>query len=112
MARFFADEDFPRLVVDELRALGHDILTVHDMGMANKRWPDRSVFFFACDEQRIVLSKNRRDFFKLHRLFPNHPGLVLCTADLDFRATAVRINAVIKQTRDPRGQVMRVYLSA
>jgi predicted nuclease of predicted toxin-antitoxin system len=111
MARFFADEDIPRPVVDELRALGHDVLTVHDIGMSNKRWPDRSVFFFACDEQRVLLSKNRRDFFRLHRLFPNHPGLVLCTADSNFRATATKIADAVNQLRDMRGQVIRIYRS-
>jgi predicted nuclease of predicted toxin-antitoxin system len=111
MPRFFADEDFPRPVVEELRALGHDVLTVHEIGMANKRWPDRSVFFFACDEQRIVLTRNRRDFLKLHQLFENHPGLVLCTADLDFRATAMRIDAAVGSIGRTRGQVIRVYRS-
>ena len=111
MARFFADEDFPRPVVEALRALGHDILTVHDIGMANKRWPDRSVFFFACDEHRIVLTINRRDFHKLHRLFPNHSGLVLCTAVVDFHGTATRISAAVNQVSDMTGQVIRIYKS-
>jgi hypothetical protein len=30
MARLYADEDFPRPVVEELRRLGHDVLTVQD----------------------------------------------------------------------------------
>jgi hypothetical protein len=111
MARFFADEDFPRPVVEALRALGHDVLTVQEVGMANKRWPDRSVFFFACDERRIILTINRRDFYKLHTLFPNHSGLVLCTAVVDFRRAASRIAAAITQITDITGQVIRIYQS-
>jgi hypothetical protein len=30
--QLYADEDFPRAVVEELRRLGHDVLTVQDDG--------------------------------------------------------------------------------
>ena len=35
MARLYADEQFPRIVVNLLRTLGHDILTVQEAGKAN-----------------------------------------------------------------------------
>ena len=35
MARLYADEQFPRIVVKLLRELGHDILTVQEAGKAN-----------------------------------------------------------------------------
>jgi hypothetical protein len=34
MARLYADEQFPRPVVEHLRSLGHDILTVQEAGNA------------------------------------------------------------------------------
>lgn len=34
MARLYADEDFPLLVVDVLRQLGHDVVSVHEAGRA------------------------------------------------------------------------------
>ncbi len=34
MARLYADEQFPRQVVEFLRALGHDVLTVQSAGNA------------------------------------------------------------------------------
>ena len=47
MARLYADEQFPRIVVNLLRALGHDILTVQEAGKANQRIPDEDVLAFA-----------------------------------------------------------------
>jgi hypothetical protein len=35
MARFYSDENFPLPVVEELRKLGHDVLTIHEAGQAN-----------------------------------------------------------------------------
>ena len=55
MARLFSDEDFPLPVVRELRRLGHDVLTVHDIGKANQRWPDDQVLSYARTESRGVL---------------------------------------------------------
>jgi hypothetical protein len=37
MARFYADEQFPLPVVELLRNLGHDVLTVQEAGNANQR---------------------------------------------------------------------------
>ncbi len=64
MARLFADEDFSGPVVEELRQLGHDVLTVKEIGKANQRWPDDAILAFALREQRIILTKNRRHFYK------------------------------------------------
>lgn len=35
MARFYADEQFPFPVMELLRALGHDVLTVQEVGNAD-----------------------------------------------------------------------------
>ena len=43
MARFYADENFPRQVVDALRELWHDVLTASESGKANQRIPDPEV---------------------------------------------------------------------
>ena len=40
MARFYADEQFPKRVVELLRDLGHDVLTVQEAGKANLKIPD------------------------------------------------------------------------
>jgi hypothetical protein len=105
VARFLADENFPQPAVEELRRLGHDVLTVLDAGQA---WPDREILLFAAREGRAVVTLNRRDFLQLHREVPAHAGLVLCTADLDFVGQSSRIHAAVTATPDLRGQVLRV----
>ena len=41
MARLYADENFPFPAVEELRRLGHDVLTSHEGGQAGQAVPDR-----------------------------------------------------------------------
>lgn len=43
MARLYADEQFPLPVVELLRPLGHDILTVQEVGKAEQKIPDEQV---------------------------------------------------------------------
>ena len=40
MMRFYSNENFPIPVVDELRKLGHDVLTIQETGMAQQSFPD------------------------------------------------------------------------
>jgi predicted nuclease of predicted toxin-antitoxin system len=108
VARFLADENFPQPAVEELRRLGHDVLTVRDAGQSGQAWPDREVLLFAVREGRAVVTLNRRDFLQLHREVPAHAGLVLCTADLDFAGQASRIHAAVSALPDLHGQVLRV----
>ncbi len=39
MARFYADEQFPRIATEHLRLLSHDVLTVQEAGNAGKSDP-------------------------------------------------------------------------
>jgi hypothetical protein len=84
MARLYADENFPLPTVDFLRALTHDVLTVKEAGNANLGIPDETVLAFATSSNRAILTCNRLDYKKLHRLDPNHAGIVICTEDLNF----------------------------
>ena len=43
MSRLYANENFPRLVVLELRRFGHDVLTVQETGQAGQSLPDEAV---------------------------------------------------------------------
>ena len=54
MARLYADEQYPYPVVELLRALGHDVLTVQEAGRANHKIPDPDVLAFASSEKRAV----------------------------------------------------------
>ena len=40
MAPFYSNENFPLPTVDELRRLGHDVLTSRDAGNAGRAVPD------------------------------------------------------------------------
>lgn len=43
MARLYSNENFPLRVVEELRKLGHDVLTIQETGKANQKYPDDAV---------------------------------------------------------------------
>jgi hypothetical protein len=107
VARFYADEDFPRPVVEALRLLGHDVLSVQEAGQAEKKIPDAPVSGFAHAHNRAVLTYNRRDFINLHEQSTDHSGVIVCTRDPNTAELALRIHDAIAQLRDLRGQLVR-----
>ena len=93
MARFYSNENFPRRAVQALRELGHEVLTSLEAGRANKKIPDDEVLQFAKDEERILLTMNRKDFFRLHRdSDAAHAGIVACTQNPTPQALAGSIH--------------------
>jgi hypothetical protein len=55
MARLYANENFPYPVVEKLRQLGHDVITVSETGKAEQAWPDEDVLEFATQDDRALL---------------------------------------------------------
>ncbi|MGK7902784.1 MAG: DUF5615 family PIN-like protein [Hormoscilla sp.] len=108
MAYFYTDENFPLPVVEFLRSLGHDVLTAKAAGNANLGIPDEEVLAFAVSQNLAVLTRNRRHFIRLHRLDPNHAGIVVCTEDPNFERLATRINEAISIESTLRGQLIRI----
>jgi predicted nuclease of predicted toxin-antitoxin system len=108
MARLYADEQYPYPVVEFLRLLGHDVLTVQDAGNANQKISDPDVLAFATIENRTVITQNRKDFIKLHRLQPDHAGIIACTDDRDWEALANRIHAAIAAEESLHCKLIRV----
>ncbi|HET6884049.1 MAG TPA: DUF5615 family PIN-like protein [Pirellulales bacterium] len=108
MARLYANENFPRPVVDELRRLGHDAITVAESGRAGQKMSDEEVLEFAISQGRAVLTLNRKHFFRLHWSRPQHAGIVACTYDPDFAAQGQRIDAAIAGITDFSRQLIRV----
>ena len=108
MARFYSNENFPLPVVLVLRAFGHDVVTIQERGQHNSSTPDDDVLMFARLESRIILTLNRKDFIRLHRLTPNHSGIVVCTVDPDFAGQAARIHHAISADGDLAGQLIRI----
>jgi predicted nuclease of predicted toxin-antitoxin system len=106
--KLYADEQYPHPVVKCLRELGHDILTVQEAGKANQRIPDDEVLTFATDLDRAVVTLNRKDFIQLHRLQPNHAGIIVCTDDRNWDALAQRIHAVVEVEESLQGRLIRI----
>ncbi|MGH7192171.1 MAG: DUF5615 family PIN-like protein [Candidatus Saccharimonadales bacterium] len=108
MARLYANENFPFPVVEELRRLGHDAITVADTGKAGQRTSDAEVLDFAISDARAILTFNRRHFFRLHRQRPGHYGIIACTYDSNFVALAARIHSALIASSDLAGQLLRI----
>jgi predicted nuclease of predicted toxin-antitoxin system len=108
MARLYANENFPFPAVEELRRLGHDVLTVQETGKAERSASDEEVLAFSKAEGRILLTLNRKHFIQLHRQQPEHMGIVVCSFDPDFVAFAHRIHETLEARQDFSSQLLRV----
>lgn len=106
MARFYADEEFPLPVVQELRRLGHDVVTVQEAGHAGRS--DADVLAVANSLNRAVLTRNRRHFIRLHASSQPHAGIVVCTDDNDFTGQAQRIHVAITPLPTLADQLVRI----
>src|SRR5216684_9328177 len=86
----YADEDFALPVVQELRQLGHDVVTAQEDGRTAT--PDPDILARAHALGRAVLTYNRRHFERLHRQGAAHSGILSATQDTDHPALAARIH--------------------
>jgi len=108
MARLYANESFPCPVVEELRRLGHDVLTVRETGKADQAMPDDAVLAFARESGRAVLTLNRRHFVRLHQADPHYHGIIACTFDADLSALAARVDVAARHRESLSGELIRV----
>ncbi|KFD41704.1 hypothetical protein DK28_0206410 [Peptococcaceae bacterium SCADC1_2_3] len=108
MARLYSNENFPLPVVEGLRQLGHDVLTIQEAGQANQSLSDEAVLVFANAEGRMLLTLNRKHFVRLHREQREHCGIVACTVDPDFAGLAQRIHEAIDAHAQTSRPLIRV----
>jgi len=108
MARLYANENFPAEAVKHLRELGHDVLTTHEVGKSNQAVEDDAVLRFAIEAERCVVTINRKDFMQLHRVKPEHRGIIVCTENRDYAALAERIHEAISAAGNLACQLIRV----
>ena len=108
MARLYSNENVPLPVVEELRKLGHDVVTSHESGTANRSVPDEAVLEFAISEERVLLTLNRKHFLRIHRATPEHFGIIACTFDPNFSRQAQRVHQAVLAAADLRNQFLRV----
>ncbi len=108
MARLHANENFPFPVVEALRRLGHDVLTMSEAGQTGRGVSDADVLAFAAQADRALLTLNRRHFIRLHEANAQHAGIIVCTFDPDFTGQARRIDAALASERSHAGRLIRV----
>ncbi|MBN4001357.1 DUF5615 family PIN-like protein [Nostoc sp. LPT] len=73
--KLLIDEDSQaKRLVNFLRSAGHDVITVNEAGLMSK--PDSVVLDYARHEERVLLTRNCDDFQTLHKVNPNHPGIL------------------------------------
>ena len=108
MARLYANENFPVPVVEELRRLGHDVLTIHETGRGGQAIPDVEVIRFASADGRAVVTLNRKHFIALHESHRPHAGIIVCTLDLDFVRQAQRIHQALSSNEPLPDRLIRI----
>lgn len=106
MSLLYADEDFDYSVVERLRCMSYDVLTVQEAG--RRGGSDADVLADATAANRGVLTFNRWDFERLHRQSQAHAGIISCSRDDDVEVLANRIDQAIKQAGNLRGLHIRV----
>lgn len=108
MALLYSNENFPLPVVEALRRLGHDVMTTQESGSAGVALSDEAVLSFAAEQQRIVVTLNRRHFIRLHEQGTVHAGIIACTFDPDFAGQARRIHGALQSPKSMVRQLVRV----
>lgn len=108
MIKLYSNENFPLPVVNELRKLGYDVLTIQETGQDQIALPDQEVLRFASDNKRTVLTFNRKDFIALHKNSNKHDGIIVCSFDINFTALAHRIHNIISNVKSLHGELIRI----
>lgn len=110
MARFYLDENIDLSLCQLLIDYGHDVLTVLDASRSSDS--DDAVLAFAIEDERIVVTHNRRHFKRLHKTHEGrHCGIVICTYDPDLDALALHIHEAITANEPVAGKMIRVVRS-
>lgn len=108
IARLYSNENFPLPAVIALRQMGHDVLTSLDAGKANEAIPDEAVLSFVIEQKRAVITHNRQDFIRLHRLNSDHEGIIVCTENPDSCALAEKVHGQLLELESLAGQLLRI----
>lgn len=73
--RFFIDEDLSPALVGPCREAGYEATCSRDRDMLGMS--DREVAALCLEEERVLVSNNAGDFFKLTSAAGLHPGLII-----------------------------------
>ncbi|MBI4388706.1 MAG: DUF5615 family PIN-like protein [Nitrospinae bacterium] len=72
--RLFADENLPEPIIEYLRTLGHDVLSIRGEGLCGMS--DDDVYLQACRENRVVVTMDK-DFTRVFRFPPADCGGII-----------------------------------
>lgn len=108
MAKLLADESIPFPVTQELRLLGHDVLTLEELDRTDQGLSDEVVLGLAIERGRAVLTMNRKHFARLHSREPDHTGIIVCSLDMDFVGQARRISNALETERPLARELVRI----
>lgn len=109
MHLLLADENFSREVSRLLSELGHDVITLQDLGLSGIKFPDESVLEKAIELERCILTFNRKDFIRLHKKNPLHTGIIICTFSADHIRLTEKIHLTISEMESLKNQLIRIY---
>lgn len=80
--KLLLDEDSQgAALVRLLRAAGHDVETVNEAGLTSQ--DDSTVLAYARRTGRVLLTRNGRDFLRLHQADNRHLGILMEHQDAD-----------------------------
>lgn len=108
MVALYADENVQYILADELRLLGYDVLTAGEDGRAGQGIEDEDVLARAIELDRSVITNDRDDYRHLHRIAPNHAGIITYTKYPNIPALAARIHAAIAALPSLHGQLIKI----
>jgi predicted nuclease of predicted toxin-antitoxin system len=108
MAGFYANENLSAAMVNELRRLGHDVLTSYEAGNANLGIPDDRVLATATANDRCVITFNRKDFVDLHRMGSEHRGIIVCKDNPDHILQVLVIHDLLSKQQTLQNRLFRV----
>ncbi|MEX2287003.1 MAG: DUF5615 family PIN-like protein [Planctomycetaceae bacterium] len=115
MVRLFADEQFPARATRRLRLLGYNVLTVQDINFSKygDSKTDQQVLEIAMNDNRAVVTLNRKDFVRLAEEIHWHSGIIVCVrrrrgADHLARAIDRAIKDTLSDHRHLTGILIRV----
>ncbi|MEO0378104.1 MAG: DUF5615 family PIN-like protein [Cyanobacteria bacterium P01_A01_bin.17] len=76
------DEDSQaKYLVNRLKSAQHDVITINEIGMVGAS--DDAVLLYAQQHNRVLLTRNCSDFYDLHQITSNHPGILAIYQDAD-----------------------------
>jgi len=108
MFKFYANENFPQIMVKLLREEGYDILTSKEAGQANQGIPDQSVLEFGIETNRIIITLNRDDFILLHRQISQHSGIIICKTDRDYQGQITFLHQYLQSQMSLENCLIRI----